>query len=196
MSRANPQATIVSKEQLVLCANRLKIAKNNQCVASDSFINDTLLKLGIFHSANLDYTSLIWDEFEWKPVDGASRPTKMSKLIYTRFTKLIVDHFLSCNKSIPQRSDAEMHNEGQNSPLTKLINTVDCKAAEEPEEQHVCLVRSGRGKGYMCLGNQEVNLPRKPKKAVVPKKLRTLTIADNIVEETIVVELAKIMFFV
>ncbi|GJW67539.1 hypothetical protein Tco_0121963 [Tanacetum coccineum] len=152
MSRANPQATIVSKEQLVLCANRLKITKNNQCVASDSFITDTLLKL-----------------------------------------------------SIPQRSDAEMHNEGQNSPLTKLINTVNGykyykhkkdesekgKAAEEPEEQHVCLVRSGRGKGYMCLGNQEVNLPRKPKKAVVPKKLRTLTIVDNIVEETIVVELAK-----
>ncbi|GKD17725.1 hypothetical protein Tco_1206883 [Tanacetum coccineum] len=45
MSRANPQATIVSEEQLVPSANRLKITKNNQRVASDSNITDTLLKL-------------------------------------------------------------------------------------------------------------------------------------------------------
>ncbi|GJT26892.1 hypothetical protein Tco_0907167 [Tanacetum coccineum] len=50
--------------------------------------------LGIVHSANLDYASLIWDEFEWQA-------------------------------SIPRRSDAELHSEGQDLPLTKLINTVD-----------------------------------------------------------------------
>nr|GEV50415.1 hypothetical protein [Tanacetum cinerariifolium]GEV75390.1 hypothetical protein [Tanacetum cinerariifolium] len=43
------------------------------------------------------------------------------------FTKLIIDHFLSTNKSIPLRSDVEMHSEGQDSPLSKLINTVDVK---------------------------------------------------------------------
>ncbi|GJT91262.1 hypothetical protein Tco_1080107 [Tanacetum coccineum] len=84
------------------------------------------------------------------------------------------------------RSNADMHSEGQDSPLTKLINVVDGKfkfrmvipetmmidaikpsvgykyykhkkdesekdkATEEPKEQHVSLVRSGRGKGYMC----------------------------------------------
>ncbi|GKC46874.1 hypothetical protein Tco_1064596 [Tanacetum coccineum] len=59
------------------------------------------------------------------------------------------------------------------------------------EEQQVSPIKTGRGKGYMSLGNQEFNVPRKPKKLVVPKKPRTLTVADNIVEETIVVELAK-----
>ncbi|GKC84905.1 hypothetical protein Tco_1140622 [Tanacetum coccineum] len=44
MSRENPQATIVSKEQLVPCANRLVIKKNNQRVASDSDITDTMLR--------------------------------------------------------------------------------------------------------------------------------------------------------
>ncbi|GJU78033.1 hypothetical protein Tco_1275103 [Tanacetum coccineum] len=82
---------------------------------------------GIVHSANLDYASLIWDEFEWKAVDKTSRPSKMSKLIYTRFNKLIIDHFLSCNKSIPRRSDVDLHIEGKDSPLTKLINTIDGK---------------------------------------------------------------------
>ncbi|GJU18629.1 hypothetical protein Tco_1146595 [Tanacetum coccineum] len=144
ISRANPQAAIVSEEKLVPSANRIKITKNNQRDASELNITDTLLKLvvgilkhhklykpvsltvtGIVHSANLDYASLIWVELEWQAVNKTLRPSKMSKLIYTRFIKLIIDQFLSCNKSIPQRFDVDMHSEGQDSPLTKLINTVD-----------------------------------------------------------------------
>ncbi|GKA96219.1 retrovirus-related pol polyprotein from transposon TNT 1-94 [Tanacetum coccineum] len=64
-------------------------------------------------------------------------------------------------------------------------------AKEEPEEQHVSPVISGRGKGYMCIGNREFNVSSKPKKVVVPKN-QTLTVANNIVEqETVAVELAK-----
>ncbi|GJY15186.1 hypothetical protein Tco_0385608 [Tanacetum coccineum] len=44
MSRENPHATIVPKEQLVPSANRLVIKKNNQRVASDSTITDTMLR--------------------------------------------------------------------------------------------------------------------------------------------------------
>ncbi|GKB45402.1 hypothetical protein Tco_0896155 [Tanacetum coccineum] len=47
MSRANPQAAIISEEQLVPSANRLINKKSNQRVASDSNIRDTLLKLVI-----------------------------------------------------------------------------------------------------------------------------------------------------
>ncbi|GKE12199.1 hypothetical protein Tco_1415750 [Tanacetum coccineum] len=149
-------------------------------------------------------------------VDRTSRPIKQSKLIYTRFTKLIIDHFLSINKIIPRSFDATLYGEGQDYPISKLIDTVDGKfkfrmeipytmindaikqsaeykfykmkkdeseqgiAEEEPEEQHVSPIRSGRGKRYMCIGNQEVNVSSKPKKAVVTKKLRTLTVVDNI----------------
>ncbi|GJV69571.1 hypothetical protein Tco_1485080 [Tanacetum coccineum] len=55
---------------------------------------------------------------------------------------------------------------------------------EEQEEQHVSPIERGRGKGYMCLGNQEVNVSNKPKKVViVPRKQRTITIVDNLVEQ-------------
>ncbi|GJU81132.1 retrovirus-related pol polyprotein from transposon TNT 1-94 [Tanacetum coccineum] len=64
----------------------------------------------------------------------------MSELIYTRFTKLIINHFLSCNKSIPRRSDAEIHNEGQDSPLIKLINTIDVNLTLEWRYQIQCLM--------------------------------------------------------
>ncbi|GJW83968.1 hypothetical protein Tco_0157113 [Tanacetum coccineum] len=43
-ARTNSQAEIVSEEQLVLRANRLVIKKNNQRVASDSHITDTMLR--------------------------------------------------------------------------------------------------------------------------------------------------------
>ncbi|GJS99466.1 hypothetical protein Tco_0820636 [Tanacetum coccineum] len=114
--------------------------------------------------------------------------------MYTRFTKLIIDHFLSCNKNIPRRSDSDMHSEGQYLPFTKLTNTIKgtyifrmeipdtmiddvfkksagykyyrakkaksekAKATEEPEEQHVSLVKRGRGKGYMRLGSKASRL--------------------------------------
>ncbi|GJZ53200.1 hypothetical protein Tco_0608085 [Tanacetum coccineum] len=79
---------------------------------------------GIVDSVNLDFASLIWKEFEWQTVDRSTKPSKMSKLLYTRFTKLIIDYFLSCNKNIPRRLDSEMHSKCDDSPLTKLSNTV------------------------------------------------------------------------
>ncbi|GJV86636.1 hypothetical protein Tco_1530574 [Tanacetum coccineum] len=73
----------------------------------------------------------------------------------------------------------------------KKNETEKAKAPKDPKEQHVSLVRSGRGKGYMRLGTQEENVPNVFKKNVVPKKTRSLTVAENIFEELIVVELAK-----
>ncbi|GKD80509.1 hypothetical protein Tco_1347348, partial [Tanacetum coccineum] len=57
MSRANPQAAIVSEEQLVLSANRLMIKKNNHCVASDSNITGTLLRLVVGILNTTSYTN-------------------------------------------------------------------------------------------------------------------------------------------
>ncbi|GKA79787.1 hypothetical protein Tco_0786383 [Tanacetum coccineum] len=45
-------------------------------------------------------------KFKWQALDRMSRPSKQTKMIYTRITKLIIDHFLSTNKSIPRQSNA------------------------------------------------------------------------------------------
>nr|GEZ18096.1 hypothetical protein [Tanacetum cinerariifolium] len=83
------------------------------------------------------------DEFEWQVVDRMSRPIKQSKLIYTQSINLIIDHFLSTNKSISQRYNAEMHSEGQDSPISKLINTVDGVATKDPGVQSLLDLRKG-----------------------------------------------------
>ncbi|GJS01933.1 hypothetical protein Tco_0318441 [Tanacetum coccineum] len=173
---------------------------------------------GIVHSANLDFTSLIYGEFKWKTVERSSRPSKMSKLLYTRFTKLISDYILLHNKSILRRSDSKLHSLQDDQPITKLLSTTNsdykfgmkvpdamisdvikkkawytyylakkvesekAKIVDEPEEQHVSPFKSGKGKGFICYGDQVVNTPNKLKKDDVPRRTRSLTID----EETIV----------
>ncbi|GJW15321.1 hypothetical protein Tco_0019454 [Tanacetum coccineum] len=163
---------------------------------------------------NRYFASLIWDEFKWKTVERSSRPSKMSKLLYIRFTKLIIDYLLSLNKSIPGRSDFKLHSSQDDHPITKLLSITNgeykfgmevsdamisdaikkkagykyyiakkveseiAKIVDKPEEQHVSPVKSGRGKGFMCYGDQVENVPNKLKKDVVPRKTRSLTIAE------------------
>ncbi|GJZ63577.1 hypothetical protein Tco_0619998 [Tanacetum coccineum] len=69
----------------------------------------------------------------------------------------------------------------------KKVESEKAKAIKEPKEHNVPPIRSGRGKGYMHSGKNEANFPKLFKKNDVPRKTRTLTVA----EETIAVELAK-----
>ncbi|GJS94751.1 hypothetical protein Tco_0801719 [Tanacetum coccineum] len=71
--------------------------------------------------------------------------------------------------------------------MAKKVESEKAKIVDEPEEQHVSPVKCGRGKGFMCYGDQVVNVPNKLKKDDVPRKTRSQTI----VEETVVGELAN-----
>ncbi|GJR64561.1 hypothetical protein Tco_0010626 [Tanacetum coccineum] len=132
-----------------------------------------------------------WDtnEFEWQAVERSSKPSKMSKLLYTRFTKLIIVYLLSHNKSIPHRSvpdamisDAIKKKAGYTYYMEKKVETEKSSGAEEPGKQIVSPVRRGIGKGYMFSGGNEANVPKLFKKDVVPRKTRSLTVAEETVK--------------
>ncbi|GKG16069.1 hypothetical protein Tco_0358392, partial [Tanacetum coccineum] len=123
-----------------------------------------------------------------------SRPSKMFKLLYTRFTKIIIDYLLSLNKSIPRISDSKLHSSQDDYPITKLLRRTNGDynfGMEVPDalikEQHISPIKSGRGKGFMYYGDQVANVPNKLKKDVVTRKTRSLTIA----KEAVVGELAN-----
>ncbi|GJT32136.1 hypothetical protein Tco_0922555 [Tanacetum coccineum] len=110
----------------------------------------------------------------------------MSNMLYTRFTKLIIDYFLSCNKNIPRRSDFEMHIEGDDSPITKLSNTVKGTyifIMEIPDTMiNDAFKKSARYKYYKAKKvetDYEANVPKMFKKDVLPEKTRSLTIAEE-----------------
>ncbi|GKB64111.1 hypothetical protein Tco_0920297 [Tanacetum coccineum] len=117
----------------------------------------------------------------------------MSKLLYTRFTKIILDYLLSLNKSIPHKLDSKLHSSQDGHTITKLLNTTNSDykfGMEGPDaiiSDAIKKKASGRGKGFMCYGDQVANVPNKLKKDVVPRKTRSLTIA----KEVVVGELAK-----
>ncbi|GJS43536.1 hypothetical protein Tco_0568579 [Tanacetum coccineum] len=76
---------------------------------------------------------------------------------------------------------------GYNYYMTKKKKSAKDKIVDELEEQYVSPIKSGKGKGFMCYGDQVVNVPNKLKKDDVPRKSRSLTI----VEETVVGKLAN-----
>ncbi|GJX59372.1 hypothetical protein Tco_0290762 [Tanacetum coccineum] len=118
----------------------------------------SLQDIGIIHSANLDFASLIWDEFEWKTVYKSSRPSKMSKLLYIRFTKLIINHFPSCN----------------NSDYKFGIEIPDTMISDE--------IKKSAGYNYYIAKKKKNS--EYPKKDVVSRKTRSLTITKEIVVDT------------
>ncbi|GJY38712.1 hypothetical protein Tco_0425076 [Tanacetum coccineum] len=149
---------------------------------------------GIVHFANLDSASLIWDEFEWKKVERSSRPSKMSKLPDFKLHSSQDDHpitkLLSTTNGdykfgmeVPDAmiSDAIKKKSGYNYFMAKKVESEKAKIVDEPEEQHVSPVKSGRGKGFMCYGDRVANVPNKLKKHDVPRKTRSLTIAKEAV---------------
>ncbi|GJW66279.1 hypothetical protein Tco_0120703 [Tanacetum coccineum] len=67
---------------------------------------------------------------------------------------------------------------GYNYYIAKKKESAKDKIVDEPEEQRVSPAKSRRGKGFMCYGGQVVNVP---KKDVMTKKTRSLTIAEDAV---------------
>ncbi|GJW69534.1 hypothetical protein Tco_0126451 [Tanacetum coccineum] len=78
-------------------------------------------------------------------------------------------------------SDAIKKLAGYKYYMAKKVESEKAKTIDEPKEQHVSLVKSERGKGFMCYGDQVANVPNKLKKDVVPRKTRSLTIAEEAV---------------
>ncbi|GJU61496.1 hypothetical protein Tco_1243331 [Tanacetum coccineum] len=92
-------------------------------------------------------------------------------------------------------NDAIKQSDGYKYYKHKRIKSEKAKLVEEPKEQNISTVKSDKGKGYMGLGDQEVNVTSAFKKNDVPRKTRSLTIADNIVEEPVAVKLVKSIRF-
>ncbi|GJW56059.1 hypothetical protein Tco_0102790 [Tanacetum coccineum] len=102
--------------------------------------------------------------------------------MYTHVSKLILT-LLSYNKSIHFPIDFCMHSEGQDSPLTKLTNTIKGTYKFRMEIPDTMINDAfKKSAGYSTT---------KPRKQKMRKQDLLLSLADNIVEEPVAVELVK-----
>ncbi|GKC75630.1 putative reverse transcriptase domain-containing protein, partial [Tanacetum coccineum] len=70
---------------------------------------------GMYYKKNLDFAALIWEDLAYK-IDRMDFK-KQDKMFYPRFIKIIIDHFLTKDKSISMRNRMFMHTSRDNSLL-------------------------------------------------------------------------------
>ncbi|GKC21179.1 hypothetical protein Tco_1023329, partial [Tanacetum coccineum] len=68
--------------------------------------------------------------------------------------------------------------------MAKKVENENPKIVVKPEVQHVSTVKSRRGKGFICYGDQVANVPNKLKIDNVSRKTRSQTITKEIVVDT------------
>ncbi|GJV06144.1 hypothetical protein Tco_1343800 [Tanacetum coccineum] len=58
---------------------------------------------GMFHKKNVDFVELIWEDFQYQIDFRKSKLRRREIMPYHRFTELIINHFLSQNKSLAKQ---------------------------------------------------------------------------------------------
>ncbi|GKC49257.1 hypothetical protein Tco_1072002, partial [Tanacetum coccineum] len=69
---------------------------------------DYLAKI-MFYKKNVDYPELIWEDFTYQINYSQAKMRRREIIPYPRFTKIIINHFLSLNASIPKGPSSGLH---------------------------------------------------------------------------------------
>ncbi|GJX22018.1 hypothetical protein Tco_0226463 [Tanacetum coccineum] len=75
----------------------------------------------MYHKKNVDYDFLLWEDFTYQVENKNMK--KVNVLYYPRFTKLIVNFFMSKDPSIPQRNKINWHY-ARDDPMFTTINVI------------------------------------------------------------------------
>ncbi|GKA33056.1 hypothetical protein Tco_0719423 [Tanacetum coccineum] len=86
--------------------------------ASNSYGGNVLQHRGMYYKRNIDYVALLWEDIAFR-IDNKD-VKKQEKMYYPRFTKDIIHHFLSKDKSISRRNRIFMHTAQDDSFLGTL----------------------------------------------------------------------------
>nr|GEV96257.1 hypothetical protein [Tanacetum cinerariifolium] len=78
-------------------------------------LSRTQILLGMYYKRNIDYVALLWEDFSFQ-IDNRDTK-KQEKIYYPRFTKAIIHHFLSKDKSISMRNRMFMYTAQDDSNL-------------------------------------------------------------------------------
>ncbi|GKA43960.1 hypothetical protein Tco_0736684 [Tanacetum coccineum] len=89
------------------------IAVINKCLSGKSTGYDSLrlsqaqILWGMYHKKNIDYAYLLWEDFVYQvETKNAKRGNEM---YYSRFTKVIINFFMTKDQSIPRRNSVNWH---------------------------------------------------------------------------------------
>ncbi|GKF14816.1 hypothetical protein Tco_0056278, partial [Tanacetum coccineum] len=76
---------------------------------------------GMYHKTNVDYAFLLWEDCTYQVENKNTK--KVNVMYYPRFTKLMVNFFMSKDPSIPQRNKIYWHY-AKDDPMFTTINVI------------------------------------------------------------------------
>ncbi|GJT96071.1 hypothetical protein Tco_1091589 [Tanacetum coccineum] len=184
----------------------------NKCLSSKDASNDMLRKSridilwGMFYRENIDYSELIWEDFTFQ-IDHRIEKQRRRKIIpYPRFTKNIINHFLSQHKSLAKLKHLHTHTIKDDGIVNRLkFVRIDV----HKYSTDLIPLNKSRGKGSQ--GNKVTVSPKPASVEVseepdfeptrkqtgsrrVIKKKVSISVEDNIIlEPDVALELAKSM---
>ncbi|GJT51939.1 hypothetical protein Tco_0978096 [Tanacetum coccineum] len=169
-----------------LCPTNVRFHSNkiNVRINPDE-LQDEPLSEGVVTSTNVDFTLLLWEHFRFQINKHKNLATKHEIIPYLRFTKLVIRHLLSHNPNLNKRLDYTPHFIGDEARLEKLKYVA--KGERKPTFGmpipkaiiSSSTLRHGMGKGLM----RRSDIPTlKKKKDDVPRHLRSITAADNLLQ--------------
>nr|GEW11447.1 hypothetical protein [Tanacetum cinerariifolium] len=92
---------------------RLFAAVINKCLSGKSTGYDSLhlsqaqIHWGMYHKKNVDFSYLLWEDFVYQVEHKDAK--KRNEMYYPRFTKVIVNFFITKDQSIPRRNKVNWH---------------------------------------------------------------------------------------
>ncbi|GJU63666.1 hypothetical protein Tco_1245501 [Tanacetum coccineum] len=99
----------------------------NKCLSDKSIGYDTLrlsqaqILWGMYHKKNVDYAYLLWKDFIYQVKNKNAK--RSNKMYYPRFTKVIVNFFMTKDPSIPRRNRVNW-NFARDDPMFTMIKVV------------------------------------------------------------------------
>ncbi|GKC04574.1 hypothetical protein Tco_0996184 [Tanacetum coccineum] len=149
----------------------------NKCLSGKSSYDSLRLSQaqiiwGMYHKKNVDYAFLLWEDFTYQVENKNTK--KGNVMYYPRFTKLIVNFFMSKDPSIPRRNKINWHY-ARDDPMFTTINVISrhedtqLYGAILPKELTNEDIRNSESyKEYYAIASGEV--PPKTKASVHKKK--------------------------
>ncbi|GJX19380.1 hypothetical protein Tco_0222057 [Tanacetum coccineum] len=142
-------------------------------------------EVGMFYKKNVDFVKLLWEDFTFH-IDNKDTK-KQEKMYYPRFTKAIIHHFITKDKSISMRNRMFMHTAKDDSILgpMRFVSKADDFQVYRALIFEVMMNQKMRNspayKTYLAYatGAATPKKARKFKKPASPSKKRTLVIVEK-----------------
>ncbi|GJU74191.1 hypothetical protein Tco_1265596 [Tanacetum coccineum] len=167
---------------------RTFVAVINRCISRKSTGLDRLrtsraqILWGMFYKENVDFVALLWEDFMFQEDNRDISPTRKGNMPYTRFTKVIINRFMSKEKTISIRNKINLHTIRDDSLLgtLKYVSKIDDYqkyGALIPEQKINQAIQDSKAyKTYLDFATRKATpkKARKFKKITSPLKKHTL----------------------